>query len=357
MLNKTALLAIGICLSIFAGKAAEAGPTGKLPVPAANSFDTMGMPHVLFITCTDPDDPLCGDPKRSIVLLVGFAPGGPEDGAARIVASALQEKLGRPVLVENRAGASGTIAAMSVAKAAPNGYTLLWAPMSTLTVNPSILSSRPIPNPREQFEFVANCVTYPLILSVANNVPASNVMELVAWTKANPTKAKYASYSSTSRLVGELFNNSAGTKVAHVPFRTTGVALQDVAGANIAMAFTELPAVMAQIKEGKVRPLATTSPTRLPELPDVPTFAEAGLPNMTVEGFSGILAPKGTPKNTVQRLEREIVAAINSPGVRQQLAQLLRTAAPETGARLAARVEADIDRWTSLAKASNIRLD
>ena len=266
-------------------------------------------------------DPAAGYPKQTVRMIVGLAPGGSNDIIARVVAQKLTERLGQPFIVENKAGAGGTIAADMVARAAPDGYTLLVAPSGSMVINPAVYSKLPY-DPLKSYELISNIALYHLVLSVSSSLPIKSVKELVEWGKANPDKANYASTSAVFQLTSELFNQKTGAKFQHIPFKGGAELVTAVLTGQTTMTFADAGPAMPQFKAGTLRPLASTGATRLPELPDVPTLAEAGIDGVVVEGFIGLAAPKGTPAAIVKKLEAEVMAIAKLPDVQERIRHL-----------------------------------
>ena len=301
-------------------------------------------------------DAAAGYPKQPIKIVVGFTPGGSNDLLARLIAQKFSERLGQPSVVENKPGAGALIGTEFVARAAPDGYTILMAPAGTLSINPAVYTKLPY-HSVDSFEHISNIAIYPFILSVAAGHPATSVKELIAWGKANPDKANYASTSTIFQLLSELFNTKAGTKFVHIPFKSGGEIVTALLTGQVAIAFADTGPALPQIKAGKLRALATSGSKRLPDLPDVPRIAEAGLPDIVVDGYSGLVAPKGTPAAIVKKLEAEVIAIIKLPDVQARLAQLGMIPAGETGAEFKARIEREVPLYTAVAKAAGIKLD
>jgi tripartite-type tricarboxylate transporter receptor subunit TctC len=301
-------------------------------------------------------DPAAGYPKQTIRLIVGFAPGGSNDLIARVVAQKLTERLGQPVIAENRPGAGGTIAADTVARAAPDGYTLLVAPAGSMVINPAVYSKLPY-DPLTSYEHIANVALYHLVLSVSSSQPFRSVKELVDWAKANPDKANYASTSAVFQLTTELFKQKTGTSFQHIPFKSGAELVTAVLTGQATMTFADAGPAMPQFKADKLRPLASTGATRLPELPEVPTLAEVGIEGVVVEGFIGLAAPKGTPAAIVKRLEAEVGAIAKLADVQERIRQLGLIPDGSTGAAFRERISRDIPKYTAVAKAAGIKLD
>lgn len=301
-------------------------------------------------------DPAAGFPKQPIKMIVGLAPGGSNDIIARVVAQKLTERLGQPAIVENRPGAGGTIGAELVARAAPDGYTLLVAPAGSMVINPAVYSKLPYDS-INSYEHISNLALYHLVLTVSAASPIKSVKELVEWGKANPQKANYASTSAIFQLTTELFKMKTGTPFEHIPFKSGAELVTAVLSGQATMTFADAGPAMPQFKAGKLRPLASTGATRLPELPDVPTLTQVGIEDVVVEGFIGLAAPKGTPAGIVKKLESEVMAVAKLADVRARISELGLIPDGSTGAQFRERISRDIPRYTAVAKAANIKLD
>ncbi len=301
-------------------------------------------------------DPAAGYPKQPIRMIVGLAPGGSNDIIARVVAQKLTERLGQPVIVENKPGAGGTIAADMVARATPDGYTLLVAPAGSMVINPAVYTKLPY-DPLKSFELISNIAVYHLVLSVSSSLPIKSVKELIEWGKANPDKANYASTSAIFQLTTELFKQKTGAPFQHIPFKSGAELVTAVLTGQSTMTFADAGPAMPQFKAGTLRPLASTGATRLPELPDVPTLAEVGIEGVVVEGFIGLAAPKGTPAAIVKKLESEVVAITKLPEVAGRIREIGLIPDGSTGAAFYDRIAKDIPKYTAVAKAANIKFD
>ena len=295
-------------------------------------------------------------PSQPIRMIVGLAPGGSNDIIARVVAQKLTERLGQPAIVENKAGAGGTIGADLVAHAAPDGHTLLVAPSGSMVINPAVYSKLPY-DPLKSFELISNMALYHLVLSVSASLPIKSVKELVEWSKANPDKANYASTSAIFQLTTELFKQKTGSNFQHIPFKSGAELVTAVLTGQATMTFADAGPAMPQFKAGKLRPLASTGATRLPELPDVPTLAEVGIEGVVVEGFIGLAAPKGTPAPIVKKLEAEIMAIAKLPDVQERIKQLGLIPDGSTAAAFRDRISRDIPKYTAVANAAGIKFD
>jgi tripartite-type tricarboxylate transporter receptor subunit TctC len=301
-------------------------------------------------------DAAAGYPKAPVKMIVGFAAGGSNDIVARLVADKLSARLGQPFVVENKPGAGGTIAAEFVVHAAPDGLTLLVAPAGLMAVNPATYATLPY-DPLKSYEPISNVVLYQLVLSVSAQMPIKSVQDLIAWGKANPDKANYASTSAIFQLTSELFNLKTGSHFQYIPFKGGGELVTAVISGQATMTFADAGPAMPQFKAGTLRPLASTGATRLPELPDVPTLAEAGVDGVVVEGFIGLAAPKGTPEPIVKKLENEVTAVAKLPDVQQHIKQLGLIPDGSTAAAFHDRIARDIAKYSTVAKAAGIKFE
>lgn len=262
-------------------------------------------------------------PVRPIKMIVPTPPGGPIDTMARVVAHGLSSELGQTLVIDNRGGAGNTIGSAEAARAAPDGYTLLFSSASGLVISP-LLYANPGYDPAKSFEPVAATTDIPLVLVVNPSVPAHSVQELVAYAKANPGKLNFASGGSGTlpHLAGELLKSMAKIDIVHVPYKGGGPGLTDTVGGQTQLMFDVPATVMPFVKAGKLRVLAVASATRDPFLPDVPTMAESGFPGFQATSWTGILAPAGTPHAMIVKLNTALNRALNSNDVRSALATL-----------------------------------
>src|SRR5271169_1861945 len=253
-------------------------------------------------------------PTRPITLVVPYSAGGGNDAMARVVANSMSKTLGQQIVIENRGGAGGSIATRQVAKASPDGYTLGLGGTGTLAIDPTLYPNAGY-DPRKDFAPVGLIATSPLIILVNPSLPAHNVQELIALAKAQPGKLNYASAGRGSgiHLGTVLFALTAGIELTHVPYRGTGPALTDLLGGHVALYFSSLPSAIAFVQSGKVRALAVTGPKRSPIFPELPTVAESGLPGYEAVLHYGIIAPAGTPKPIIAKLNAALRQAVQSP--------------------------------------------
>lgn len=295
-------------------------------------------------------------PSRPIRLVVGYSPGGGNDLIARIVAAKLQERLGQPVIVENKAGAQSIIAAELVARSAPDGYTLLVAPSGPMTINPAVFRKLPYA-PDKDFVPISLMAEFPLLLAVGAQQPVKSVAELVAKGRADPKQANYASSATPFQLTSELFNQKTGSAFQHIPYRGSGESVNAVAAGTVLMTIADSGPMSGPLKGGLLRALAITAAKRHRAFPNVPTMSEAGIAGMEITLWTGLVAPAGTPADIVARLQAEIAAIIALPDIRQRFEQIAVDPRSTTSDEYRALIVGDIARWKAVADAANIKLD
>jgi len=296
-------------------------------------------------------------PDKPVRIIVPFAPAGPTDVTARLIATKLSERLGKQFYVENVAGAGGNLGMGQAARAPADGYTILFV-SSSYVVNPSLYAKVPYDAYRD-FEPVTVAADASNILLVHPSVPAKTVKELVDLIRANPGKYSFASAGTgtTPHLSGELFKLTLNLDLVHVPFGGAGPAIQSLAGGHTPIAFTSLPPAIPLIKDGKIRPLAVTAKKRVDVLPDVPTLEEAGLKDQEADTFQAVLLPAGTPKPIVDLLYREIKAIVALPDIKQRFDDLGFDAIANTPDEFAAQIKKEIVQWAKVIKGANIKMD
>ncbi len=295
-------------------------------------------------------------PSKPIRLVVGYTPGGGNDLIARIVAASLQEKLGQPVVVDNKPGAQSIVAAEIVAKSAPDGYTLFVAPSGPMTINPAVYSRLPYA-PDKDFAPVSLLAEFPLLLAVGAEQPVKSVRELVDYGRANPKLANYASSATPFQLAAELFNQRTGSSFQHIPYRGSGDAVQAVAAGQVLMTLADSGPISGPLKGGKLRALALTASHRHKAFPDVPTMAEAGIPDMEISLWTGIVAPAGTPSEIVDILQKAIAETLALPEVDTALEAIAVEPHGTTAEEYRDLIARDAARWKAVADKANIKLD
>jgi tripartite-type tricarboxylate transporter receptor subunit TctC len=294
-------------------------------------------------------------PSRPLRVIVPFAPGGSTDIFARLIAERLAASLGQPVVVENRAGASGNIGAEAVAKAPADGYTILMATTGVMAINNALFKAMTY-DAAKDFEPVIFIASITNVLAVPVDLPAKNVAELILLATKESGKLTFASSGagSSTHLSAELFKSLAGIDVVHVPFKGSGQALIDVVAGRVSMIFDNMPSALPHIKAGKLRALGVTSLRRSGVLPDVPTIAEAGLPGYESLSWSGFAVPAATPKDVVQRLNRETAAILATPDMKQKLAEQGADAVGGPPEAFAEHVRRERQKWGRLVRERNI---
>jgi len=293
-------------------------------------------------------------PSRTIRFVVGFPPGGGTDLIARIVGEKLAERLGQPIVVDNKPGADAIIATEFVAKSAPDGYTLLAASSGAMTFSPGMYDRLPYDTVKD-FVPITTLATYPILMVANPSVAATSVKELIALAKAKPGSLFYAAGAPPFRMATELFKRQAGVDIVYVPYKGTAAAITAAVAGQVAMAAIDMAPALPQLKAGKLRSLAVTGPKRSAILPDVPTMAESGLANFDVVIWTALFAPAGTPRPIIDRLYSELAVILRSDSIKERFASLSYDPGGITPAEFGAIVKADIAKWTRVAKQANIR--
>jgi tripartite-type tricarboxylate transporter receptor subunit TctC len=298
-------------------------------------------------------------PDRPIKFIVPFPPGGATDVIARVVAQELSGPLGQQVIVENRAGATGNIGADAVAKAAPDGYTFLLGALTSHSINVTLQAGKLPYDLEKDFTAVSIAGVVPLVFVVNPTVPANNLKELIALAKAKPGYLTYASSGpgGPQHLAGELFKREAGVDMLHVPYKGSGPAMTDLIGGQVLVMVETAPAAMPFIKSNKLRALAAASPQRIPGLEEVPTASEAGLPGFQVSSMFGLMAPAGTPKAIITKMNAEMVRVLALPAVKEKLLQQGVVAMPMSPEQSAKRIHDEIAMWAKVIKEANVKAD
>ncbi len=299
-----------------------------------------------------------GYPNKPIRMIVGFPPGGGTDVVARVIGAKVSEWWGQAVAVENRPGATGTIGADAVAKSSPDGYTLLMGHVNSHGIAPNLFAKLPY-DPIKDFAAVAYVGYVPNVLAVHPSVPARSVKELVALAKSKPGQMNYASSGngSTQHLAGEMFKQLTGTDIVHIPYKGSGDAIKDLLAGTVNMNFDTMPPVLPHIHGGKLRGLAISTPRRLPQLPDVPTFEEEGIKGFDVTNWYGVMAPAGTPREIVAKLNADINKAMQVPEVRARLEAVGTQLHEQSAAEFETFMKAEVVKYSKLIKDANIRIE
>jgi tripartite-type tricarboxylate transporter receptor subunit TctC len=295
-------------------------------------------------------------PERPVRIVVPFGAAGGTTAVARVLAAKMAESLGQQVIVENKPGAQGIIAAEFVRKAAPDGYTMLIGTSGPMAVNSAIHPNLPY-QPLRDFAPVAMIGSYPLILVVNGSLPVRSVQELVAYAKARPDGVNYGATGAISQLASEYFNLRTGTRFVHIPYKSSGDFVNAVLANEVTFVFTDMPPLAGHVRAGKLRVLAVASASRHRAWPDLPTMSEAGMPDFVIEPWNGFFVPAATPAPIVQRLYAETRRVVASPDVRERLEGLGIDPNVLPGDEFAKVIAAEIARWTAVAKAANIKAE
>lgn len=301
-------------------------------------------------------DPAAGYPRQPIKMLVPFAAGGGNDIIARVVGQKLSERLGQPVPIENRTGGAGFVAVNALLAGPADGYTLLVAPNSVMVFNAALYSKLPY-DPLKSFAPITVMAGFPFYLTVKADQPFKSVADLVAFGKANPAKSNYGGTSGVFQLVTEQFKQLTASPFEYVPFKSTAEVATAVLNGQVTMAFIDPPPLLPHLKAGTLRLLAISTTKRSADFPDIPTMAEAGVPGVELEGFSGLVARAGTPAAIVKKLEAEVNAIIRMPDVAERFKSLSVYPVGGTSEAFAASVARIIPIWKDVAQKANLKLD
>lgn len=299
-----------------------------------------------------------GFPAKPVRIVVGFAPGGATDIVGRVIAQKLSEATRQSFFVENRPGASATIAAEFVARASPDGYTLMIASTTSHTILPSLMAKLGY-DPQRDFAPVSLLATTPLLLAVHPSLPIRSVADMIKLARARPGQLSFGAGGTGTppHMAGELFKQMAGVDMLYVPYKGEAPAISDVIGGQISLIFSNVVAVLPQVQAGRLRGIAVTAAERLPTLPKFPTVGESGLPGFVVDAWFGLVATARTPNETIAKLNADTVRGMNQPDVRERLAGqglVVKTSSP---AELATLMQSEIVKWAKVVKAANIKLE
>ncbi|MBO9677368.1 MAG: tripartite tricarboxylate transporter substrate binding protein [Acidovorax sp.] len=297
-------------------------------------------------------------PSKPITIIVPFSAGGTTDILARVVGQALTTELGQSVIVDNRAGAGGNIGGQAAARAPADGYTLFMGTVGTHAINAALYKKMPF-DPIKDFAPLTRVANVPNLLVANPAQPYKTVQELIAYAKANPGKVNFGSSGSGSsiHLSGELFKSMAKVDMQHVPYKGSAPAVTDLLGNQIGIMFDNMPSAIQHVRSGKLRPLAVTTAKRSPELPDVPTIAEAGVPGYEATSWFGLFAPAGTPTPVVAQLNKAIVKVLNLPDVKKKIAEQGGEVVAETPEQFAAFIQRESVKWGKVVKESGASVD
>jgi tripartite-type tricarboxylate transporter receptor subunit TctC len=323
----------------------------------AGHFRAIGLVAALALAATTwQADAQAPYPNRTIKIVVGFAAGGGNDIIARIVGQKLQDSLGQSVIIENKVGAGGRLAAESVMNSPPDGYTLLVGASGAMSIIPAI-SVKPPYHGAKNFTPLSMLASFPLILVVYPSHPAKNVQELVSWMKANPDKSNYGTSSPAFTLATELFKLKTGAPGTAIPYKSSNESLVSVIGEQSLLTIADPPPTTPLVKGGQVRALAVLAKDRSPDLPDVPTMTEAGVPDVNVSLWSGMFAPAGTPPDIVKKLEGEFMKIMRMPDVQEQFKKMATPTVGSTSAAFAKVIEEETKTWSEVGRRANVKLE
>ena len=296
-------------------------------------------------------------PARPVRFILPFPPGGGTDILGRLLAERLAANLGQPVVTENRGGAGGNVGAEAAARSAPDGYTIVLVAPS-LAISPTLYSKLNY-DPVKDFAPISLVATVPNVMITQPSVPAQTLQEFIAYAHARPGALNFGSggAGTSNHLAGELFNLVTGAKLVHIPYKGVNLAMQDVLAGNVHLVFIGIPAAAPHIKAGKLRALATVAPRRSSALPDVPTVAEAGLRDFEVTTWYGVLAPAGTPRPIIARLNAELVKVVHSPEVKERLAATGTEPLTSTPEEFAAYIQREIAKWGDVIRKAGVKAD
>jgi len=295
-------------------------------------------------------------PNKPIRIVVGYAAGGGNDIIVRVMTNELSKGLGQPVIVENKPGAQSIIAAEFVAKAPADGYTLLMGPSGPMTINPATYSKLPY-SPTRDFAPISLICQFPLIVTVDAALPIRSVKELVEYAKANPGKSNYASSAGIFQIATEMFKQRTGAAIEMIPYKSSGESVQALISHQVMLTIVDPPPATGPLKAGTLRGLAVTSGKRHPSWPDLPTMAEAGVPDMEVPVWTAFFAPAKTPAAIVARWQKEVARVVQTAEVKERFGAMGLDPVGGSSEDLARRVVSDIEKWTAVARAANLKND
>jgi tripartite-type tricarboxylate transporter receptor subunit TctC len=294
-------------------------------------------------------------PSKPIRIVIGYSAGGGNDIIVRVMTPEMSKGLGQPVIVDNKPGAQSIIAAELVAKAPPDGYTIFMGPSGPMTINPATYSKLPY-DPVRDFAPISMICSFPLVLVVDPKLPVKSVKELIDYAKANPGKANYASSAGIFQIATEMFKQRTATKIEMIPYKGSGESVQSVAAGQVMMTIVDPAPVTGPLKSGTVRGLAVTSAKRHPSWPDLPTLKEAGV-DMEVPVWTAFFAPAKTPPAIIARFQKEVARVVHTPEVKERFAAMGLDPVGGSPEDLGRQVARDIEKWTAVAKAANIKND
>jgi tripartite-type tricarboxylate transporter receptor subunit TctC len=297
-------------------------------------------------------------PSRFIRMIVPYPPGGTSDVLARVLAKKMGDRMGQHIAIENIGGAAGTIGAGNVARAEPDGYTLIFGYATQFTIAP-VLYQNLTYDPLRSFTPIGSVVRFHFLMTAYSGLPVNSLADVVSYAKANPGKLTFASpgVGTSTHLVGELFKLTEGVDIVHVPYKGGGPAITDYVAGRTDLYWDAVASLLPWVQQGKIKPLAITSTQRLSDLPTVPTVIEAGMPNLNVFTWTAVFAPAGTPRDVTDRLETELQKALADPEVKDTFARNGYEMFPGSPAAVTDLIKKDLARWTTLAKATGLKVE
>jgi tripartite-type tricarboxylate transporter receptor subunit TctC len=297
-------------------------------------------------------------PSRFIRMIVPYPPGGTSDVLARVLAKKMGDRMGQHIAIENIGGAAGTIGAGNVARAEPDGYTLIFGYATQFTIAP-VLYQNLTYDPLRSFTPIGSVVRFHFLMTAYSGLPVNSLADVVSYAKANPGKLTFASpgVGTSTHLVGELFKLTEGVDIVHVPYKGGGPAITDYVAGRTDLYWDAVASLLPWVQQGKIKPLAITSTQRLSDLPTVPTVIEAGMPNLNVFTWTAVFAPAGTPRDVTDRLETELQKALADPEVKDTFARNGYEMFPGSPAAVTDLIKKDLARWTTLAKATRLKVE
>jgi tripartite-type tricarboxylate transporter receptor subunit TctC len=307
-----------------------------------------------LLACAAPAQAQGNYPAKPIRLVVGFPPGGGMDLSARVYSVKLQESLGTPIVVENRPGGTGILAGEAVAKAPPDGYTLLVGASGQMTINPVILPNHPY-DPLRDFAAITTLAQFPMVIAVNPSFPPKSIAELVALARAKPGELAYSHGGATHQVAAEMFNQAVGISMRNIPYKGGAPAVNAAVAGDVPIVIVDSAAAGAQIRAGRLRVLAVTSAVRTPLVPDAPTVAESGVPGYDIAVWAGLFAPAGTPQAVVARLYQEASRAMSAPDTRERLKSIGMDPGGLSPEALTAMIRADLLKYAAIVKSANIK--
>ncbi|WP_194722043.1 Bug family tripartite tricarboxylate transporter substrate binding protein [Noviherbaspirillum malthae] len=321
-------------------------------------FKTLIASAAIAVAMTQPAMAEPGYPSKPIRMIVPFAPGGSTDVVARILGAELKNELGQTVIIENKPGAGGNIGGDLAAKSAPDGYTILMAAAGPTVINPSLYSKMPY-DPIKDLAPVTMLVREHNLMAINPSIPAKTLQEFIAYAKSRPNEVNFGSpgNGSPAQLAGQLMNQTAGLKMVHVAYKGSGPAVVDLVAGHISMMIDNMPALLPHVQSGKLRAIAVPSESRASAMPDVPTFAEAGMKDFVITAWKGVMVPAGTPPAIVNKLQASMAKIMAKPDIRKRMIEMGAEPVANTPEQFGAVIKKETAWWGALVKSTGTKLD